>query len=198
MLLEKHPESRQEPAPQKNFLAGYCAFKRLVKPQHIMFYGAQIHSAHVHELVSRVRFLLGSFGQKPTDKSCLLVTCRLQYKTLSGLARRNVLMAAAIAINPERIVGNWILGYALDIHTISSIHVGINEYGHDVFDTERSELGKLLYRLKYKGDLPAADAIIEAAVIFLKSLRNKFRSDRSRSVFRRSSRPAGNYFGQGY
>ena len=78
------------------------------------------------------------------------------------------------AINPKRIVGNWILGYALDIHTISSIHVGINEHGHEVFDTKRSELGELLYRLKYRGDLLVADAIIEAAVIFLKSSRNKF------------------------
>jgi predicted amidophosphoribosyltransferase len=71
-------------------------------------------------------------------------------------------------------VGNWISGYALDIHTVSSVHVGINEIGHDVFDTKRSELGELLYRLKYNGDLSAAEPIIDATATFLKPSRAKF------------------------
>jgi predicted amidophosphoribosyltransferase len=80
----------------------------------------------------------------------------------------------AVAINPKRVVGNWISGYALDIHTVSSVHVGINEFGHDVFDTKRSELGELLYQLKYNGDLSAAEPIIEAAAAFVKPSRAKF------------------------
>ena len=80
----------------------------------------------------------------------------------------------AAAMNPRRIVGNWISGYALDIHTISSTHMGINEFGHDVFDTKRSELGELLYRMKYHQDRSAASAIVEAAVSFLQRSRNKF------------------------
>ena len=31
-------------------------------------------------------------------------------------------------INPKRIVGNWKSGYALDIHTISSTYLGINQF----------------------------------------------------------------------
>ena len=78
------------------------------------------------------------------------------------------------AMNPRRIVGKWISGYALDIHTISSTYMGINEFGHDVFDNKRSELGELLYRMKYYGDRSAASAIVEAAVAFLQRSRNKF------------------------
>ena len=82
--------------------------------------------------------------------------------------------AMAVAMNPRRIVGNWISGHALDIHTISSTHMGINEFGHDVFDTKRSELGELLYRMKYREDRSAASAIVEAAVSFLQGSSNKF------------------------
>lgn len=78
------------------------------------------------------------------------------------------------AMNPKKIVGSWVSGYALDIHTISSVHLGVNEFGHDVFDTKRSELGELLYRPKYNGDLKAADAIVEATVEFVKPSRAKF------------------------
>ncbi len=80
----------------------------------------------------------------------------------------------AVAMNPTRIVGNWISGYALDIHTIFSTYIGINEFGHDVFDPKRSELGELLYRMKYRDDRSAASAIVEAAVSFLQRSRNKF------------------------
>ena len=78
------------------------------------------------------------------------------------------------AINPKKITGNWVSGYALDVHTLSSIHVGINEFGHDVFDTKRSELGELLYRLKYNGDRSAAAEIVTAAAAFVKPSLRKF------------------------
>ena len=80
----------------------------------------------------------------------------------------------AAAINPRRIAGNWTSRYALDIHTISSTHVGLNEFGHDVFDSKRSEVGELLYRMKYQEDRSVAAEIVEAAVAFLQRFRNKF------------------------
>lgn len=52
----------------------------------------------------------------------------------------------------KQIYGNWNLGYVLDKHTISSIPIGTNAYGHTVFDTTRTEVGESLYQLKYKGD----------------------------------------------
>ncbi len=78
------------------------------------------------------------------------------------------------ATNRQRIYGNWVSGLALDVHTVSSVHLGINEFGHDVFDTTRSELGELLYRLKYRGDKSAAQEIIDTAAAFLERHRSKF------------------------
>jgi predicted amidophosphoribosyltransferase len=77
-------------------------------------------------------------------------------------------------INPQRIYGNWLSGIALDVHTLSSIYLGVNEAGHDVFENTRSELGELLYRLKYRADKSAAKEIIETASAFLMRHRSKF------------------------
>jgi len=52
----------------------------------------------------------------------------------------------------QRIQGTWDDGYALHKHTLSSVFLGQDEYGHDRFDTTRSEPGEALYLLKYKGD----------------------------------------------
>ena len=52
----------------------------------------------------------------------------------------------------KKLDGSWDLGYALHKHTLSSTHTGINEWGHDRFETTRSEPGEALYRLKYRGD----------------------------------------------
>ena len=60
------------------------------------------------------------------------------------------------------------------MHTLSSVYLGVNEAGHDVFENTRSELGELLYRSKYRGDRNAANEIIETASSFLKRHRSKF------------------------
>src|ERR1700722_7492870 len=65
-------------------------------------------------------------------------------------------------INPQRIAGKWKSGVALDVHTLSSIYLGVNEHGHEVYDTTRSEIGELLYRLKYRSDMAAAKDIVAA------------------------------------
>jgi predicted amidophosphoribosyltransferase len=77
-------------------------------------------------------------------------------------------------INPQTITGAWKGGIALDRHTLSSVHIGVNEFGHDVFETTRSELGDLLYRLKYNGDQKAADEIITTAAAYVQAHRAKF------------------------
>ena len=80
----------------------------------------------------------------------------------------------AVAMNPKRIVGKWKSGYSLDVHTISSTYLGVNDLGYEMFDNKRSELGELLYRMKYQGDRSAAAGIVEAAVTVLERSRNKF------------------------
>ena len=69
--------------------------------------------------------------------------------------------------NPRRILGNWREGFALDIHTLSSIEIGHDEYGHMQYETTRSELGELLYRLKFKSDDTVISEIVEAAAAFV-------------------------------
>lgn len=79
-----------------------------------------------------------------------------------------------IAINPQKIEGKWLAGIALDFHTTSSTPIGPNEQGHMQFDTVRPEIAELLYRLKYRQDRNAAQAIITTAAAFLKPYRPKF------------------------
>jgi competence protein ComFC len=53
---------------------------------------------------------------------------------------------------PRQLFGKWKAGYALDVHTLSSVPIGSDEFGHMQFETTRSEIGELLYRLKYRSD----------------------------------------------
>ena len=48
--------------------------------------------------------------------------------------------------------GSWDAGFALHKHTLSSVYLGDNEFGHPQFDTTRSEPGEALFQLKYRGD----------------------------------------------
>ena len=74
-------------------------------------------------------------------------------------------------MGPMRIPGRWIEGYALDYHTSSSVYLGDNEYGHPVWETQRTSLGDLLYRLKYRADTSAVSALADAMHTFLKDRR---------------------------
>lgn len=70
-------------------------------------------------------------------------------------------------LNPQRIYGSWIYGYALDVHSLGSVVSGVNAAGYATFDTTRSELGTLLYRFKYQADLSVVEEIVDCAVCFL-------------------------------
>ena len=59
------------------------------------------------------------------------------------------------------IQGNWKKGFAYDVHTLSSTYLGIDERGHEQWDTTRSEMGQLVYDLKYRGDLSTVKAIVD-------------------------------------
>jgi len=74
-----------------------------------------------------------------------------------------------VEINPKRITDSWTEGFALDYHTLRSEYIGDDEYGHPQFDTKRTELGELLYRLKYGKDKSVLGDIIATASQFIKS-----------------------------
>lgn len=60
-------------------------------------------------------------------------------------------------------------GFALDAHTTSSEVLGHDEYGHPRFQTNRSEIGELLYKAKYHSDKSVIPAIAEAVGSFVES-----------------------------
>jgi competence protein ComFC len=65
-----------------------------------------------------------------------------------------------------KIYGPWMDGYALDRHTISSIPTGDP---YHPFETKRTELGELLYRLKYRGEAEAIGPLVETAEDFMRN-----------------------------
>ena len=72
---------------------------------------------------------------------------------------------SAVATHPMKLVGPWAGGYVLDYHTVSSIPTGDPYYR---FDTKRTELGELLYHLKYRaGANPSVTEIVDTLGQFL-------------------------------
>lgn len=55
----------------------------------------------------------------------------------------------------------------LDFHVLSSERLGSDEFGHPVFETRRSEVGELLYKLKYQSDNSVVDLLVETAANFV-------------------------------
>ena len=58
------------------------------------------------------------------------------------------------------IKGNWEKGLAFDVHTLSSTYLGPNEFGHDQWENTRSEMGELVYKLKYQKDRSSLPSIV--------------------------------------
>lgn len=77
-------------------------------------------------------------------------------------------------INPRKIDGPWADGRVLGLHSTGSEFLGHDEFGREQFDTRRTEVGELLYRLKYRSDVSALDEIGAVAEKFIRSWRIKF------------------------
>ena len=77
-------------------------------------------------------------------------------------------------INPRKIDGPWADGRVLDLHSTGSEFLGYDEYGHEQFNTRRTEVGELLYRLKYRNDASAIEEIGTIAEKFIRTWRIKF------------------------
>lgn len=76
--------------------------------------------------------------------------------------------------NPRKIDGPWADGRVLDLHSTGSEFLGHDEYGHEQFDTRRTEVGELLYCLKYRNDTSALEEIGAVAEKFIRAWRIKF------------------------
>ena len=73
-----------------------------------------------------------------------------------------------VATNPMKISGAWREGYVLDYHTVSSEFIGDDEFGNPRFETKRTEVGELLYQLKYKRNVNALEALVELTAAFVR------------------------------
>jgi len=60
-----------------------------------------------------------------------------------------------------KITGKWKKGIAFDKHTLSSSYLGVDQFGHDKWDNTRSEMGELVYQLKYQGKSDVIPKIVE-------------------------------------
>lgn len=75
---------------------------------------------------------------------------------------------------PEKINGRWVEGYVIDNHIVSSQYVGDSPNGHPMYDTVRTELGELLYKMKYNGHNNTVCQIVDIIAPFVKEwLRDK-------------------------
>ncbi|MCE1183106.1 MAG: ComF family protein [Rhodocyclales bacterium] len=59
----------------------------------------------------------------------------------------------------KKIEGCWDLGFALHKHTLSSVYLGDDEWGHPRFSTMRSEPGEALFQLKYRNAWEQVDLL---------------------------------------
>ncbi len=73
---------------------------------------------------------------------------------------------AAVKIRPMKLPATpWADGYVLDYHTVSSTPTGDPYYR---FDTKRTELGELLFRLKYRaGETAVLDDVVDTVQQFV-------------------------------
>jgi predicted amidophosphoribosyltransferase len=71
-------------------------------------------------------------------------------------------------INLRPLLGNWTHGWALDQHTVSSISGGSDSVDRPAFDTERTEIGEAIYKLKYRDDLTQAEPIAQTVAGFIR------------------------------
>lgn len=70
-------------------------------------------------------------------------------------------------LNPIRVFGEWDEGYVLDKHILKSVFLGEDENGRGKFETTRTEIGELIYRLKYKNDINCLKQMIQLMKEFL-------------------------------
>lgn len=64
--------------------------------------------------------------------------------------------------------GPWDAGFVLAYHSVSSVFLGHDEYGHAQYDTTRSQIGEWLYQLKYRSDRSGMQPLANAAAAFYK------------------------------
>lgn len=81
---------------------------------------------------------------------------------------------APVSVAPTQIRGPWDEGYTLDRHTLSSNFLGYDAFGNPQFDTKRTLLGELVFRLKNRSDRTVVGAIADTVVEFAKARKLRY------------------------
>lgn len=112
---------------------------------------------------------VGSTDPKRDRKRGACSGRRVRPRPIFGADHRRLLWLAVdvVATNPQVLAGPWRTGWALDLHTASSQFLGNDLNGRPQFDTVRTEVGELMYQLKYNGRAAAAQELAAVAVAFL-------------------------------
>lgn len=78
-------------------------------------------------------------------------------------------------LHPIKLPGPWSEGFVLEgQHTLSSTLIGHDSNGNPQFDTKRSELGELVFRLKNRSDKTTLEPIADTAAEFVRGWRIQF------------------------
>lgn len=78
------------------------------------------------------------------------------------------------SVHPQVIAGRWRRGHVLDQHTVDSNYLGVDDHGHPRFESRRTEIGELLYRLKYRQDRSVVAELVETASSFIARSNTRF------------------------
>lgn len=70
-------------------------------------------------------------------------------------------------VSLRQVHGPWDDGWVLDKHSLGSICVGHNAYGHPVFETTRTEVGEATFQLKYRSDWSQAAPLAQAIASYI-------------------------------
>ena len=62
----------------------------------------------------------------------------------------------------------WDEGYVFDKYVVSSKYISDTPFGNPIFDTEYTEVGKLLHAMKYNGRIDTSERIVALCADFLK------------------------------
>jgi competence protein ComFC len=93
----------------------------------------------------------------------------------------DLLKKLGMSNQPERPIelkGNWTLGYALDLHTVSSKPAEVDESGNVLkWDTTHTELGEELNKLKYWKEKTRVEKIAAEAAKLVDEYKEKWQLD---------------------
>jgi len=82
-----------------------------------------------------------------------------------------------LEINPQEVYGHWIEGWALDLHTLSSMPIKDEDGNIKDWDTKRPPIAEELYRLKYWRERNRITIIARTAADFLSRYISQWKLD---------------------